>query len=64
MKRAQYISHCLFHYKTLKSQNQNRFNKITNKYNFLKSQTNPKIYKSYIHTINFHRKKVIKQVNT
>jgi len=36
---------------------------MINKYNFLKSQTNPNMYKSYILTIKFPKKKVIKQVN-
>ena len=34
---------------------------MTNKYNFLKSQTNPNMYKSYIHTTNFYRKKLLKK---
>ena len=33
-------------------------NKFTNKYNFIKSQTNPIMYKSYIHTTNFYGKKL------
>jgi hypothetical protein len=37
---------------------------MTNKYNFLKSQTNPNMYKSHIKTTNFYKKIVIKQVNT
>ena len=37
---------------------------MRNKYNFLKSQTNLNMYKSYIHTTNFYGKKSIKQVNT
>jgi hypothetical protein len=45
MKRDKYISHCLFHYKTLKSQNQNQFHQIQNKYNFKKFQTNSNMYK-------------------
>jgi hypothetical protein len=37
---------------------------MINKYNFSKSQTNSNMYKSYILTIKFSRKKVIKQANT
>jgi len=37
---------------------------MTNKYIFLKSQTNPNMYKSHIKTTNFYKKIVIKQINT
>jgi hypothetical protein len=53
----------LFHHKTPKSQIQNKFHQFINKYNFIKSQTNPTMCKSYIHTLNFYEK-AIKQVNT
>ena len=38
---------------------------MTNKYNFVKSQTNPNMYKSYIHITIFYRKnyKTSKQTN-
>jgi hypothetical protein len=51
-------NHYLFHYKTPKLQNQTQFHQMTNKYNFLKSQTNLNMYISYIHTTNFNRKKL------
>jgi len=47
----------LFHYKIRKLQNQTQFHQMTNKYNFSKSQTNPNMYKSYIHTINLYKKR-------
>jgi hypothetical protein len=39
-------------------QNQTQFHQMTNKYNVLKSQTNLNMYKSYIYTTNFYRKKL------
>jgi hypothetical protein len=45
------------YYKTPNSsQIQNNFHQFTNKYNFIKSQTNPNMYKSYIHTTNLYEK--------
>jgi hypothetical protein len=38
--------------------NQTQFHQITNNYNFSKSQINPNMYKSYIHTIHFYEKKL------
>jgi len=58
MKCIHLISHYLFHYKKPKSQNQNRFYQITNKYNFLRYKTNPNMYKSYIHRTNLYGKKL------
>jgi hypothetical protein len=37
MKHIHQISHYLFHYKTLKLQNQTQFHQMTNKYYFSKS---------------------------
>jgi hypothetical protein len=47
-----------------KLQNQTQFHSMTNKYNFLNSQINPNMYKSYIYTTILFYKKAIKQVNT
>jgi hypothetical protein len=58
MKRTHKITYYFFHYNIHKLKNQNQFHQMRNKYNFLKSQTNPNIYQSYILTTNFSRKKL------
>jgi hypothetical protein len=61
--KATMMSLCdnLFYYKTHKLQNQTHFHQMTNKYNFLKFQTNHNMHKSYN---KFIWKNAIKQVNT